>query len=239
MTRLQPWAEDVWTAEMPKPLLGADLKRRMVLVRLPDGRLWAWSPVDLDPGLEAEVRALGEVRHLVAPNKLHHLAVPAWKAAWPEATVHGAPGLRERVNAIAALPGVVELGNEAPADWGEAFAQRAVTGSPLLNEVVFLHRPSGTLLVTDLAFHANHLGHNPGSWLLAAFGVSNRLTSVFAWLGMRDRGELRAQLGDVLAWDFDRAILSHGDNLEAGARHALLDTFAWLEPTAGAPAAAR
>ena len=37
--------------------------------------------------------------------------------------------------------------------FGEGIAIRRVTGLPLTNELVLLHRPSRTLIVTDLVFH--------------------------------------------------------------------------------------
>jgi hypothetical protein len=32
----------------------------------------------------------------------------------------------------------------------------------------------------------------------------------------------------MLAWDFDRVIVSHGDVLAHGGRHALAASFSWL-----------
>ncbi|KAK0358279.1 hypothetical protein LTR94_036056, partial [Friedmanniomyces endolithicus] len=68
----------------------------MAVIRLAGGDLFVWSPVALTEGLRAEVDALGEVRHLVAPNALHHLFVAEWKAAWPAARIYAAPGLQQK-----------------------------------------------------------------------------------------------------------------------------------------------
>ena len=230
MKRLTRWADDVWTAEMPKPLLGADLTRRMVLVRLSDGCLWAHSPVDLDADLQSEVDALGSVRHLVAPNKVHHLGIPSWREAYPRATVYGAPGLAERVKRV-----VVDevLTDHPPLSWGDAFEQEVITAAPTINEVVFHHRPSRTLLVTDVVFHACDLGNSPGAWLMSLFGLSDRVTSAFAWMMMRNRDEMRVQIRRILGWDFERALLSHGENLPSAAKPQIRQAFAWLLEGAG------
>src|SRR5207253_182649 len=45
---------------------------RMAVIRLSGGGLFLWSPIPLTDGLRAEVDALGEVSHIVAPNSLHH-----------------------------------------------------------------------------------------------------------------------------------------------------------------------
>lgn len=39
---------------------------------LPDEGLWVWSPVALTEELTREVDALGTVKHIVSPNRLHH-----------------------------------------------------------------------------------------------------------------------------------------------------------------------
>lgn len=227
MTRLKRWADDVWTATGPKPLLGVDLLRRMVLVRLPDGTLWVHSPIDLDPELKAEVDALGTLRHVVAPNKVHHLGVPSWVAGYPDARVYGAPGLAERIRSLS----VDEvLAHPSPAAWGDVFDQRVITAAPLLNEVIFLHRPSRTVIVTDLVTHFTDLGNGLGAWLLASMGLSDKVSSAFTWLAMRNRAELRAQVGEIVAWDFDRAVLSHGECLNTDAKAALAQAFGWLRP---------
>lgn len=42
----------------------------MAIVRLSDGSLWVWSPVELTDELKAEVEALGPVKHILSPNKI-------------------------------------------------------------------------------------------------------------------------------------------------------------------------
>ena len=78
MPILQPIAEDLWLAEGPVvSFYGFPYPTRMVLASLAGG-LWCWSPVELTPELEAEVRALGTLRWLVTPNKIHHLFLGPW-----------------------------------------------------------------------------------------------------------------------------------------------------------------
>ena len=68
---------------------GLPYPTRSVIARLANGDLWVWSPVKLTPDLRNEVDSLGSVRHLVSPNKLHHLYLQEWKAAYPEAQLWG------------------------------------------------------------------------------------------------------------------------------------------------------
>jgi hypothetical protein len=45
---------------------------------------------------------------------------------------------------------------------------------------------------------------------------------------MRDRAAAREQIGRMLAWDFDRIVLSHGDIVPTGGHEVLRRAYAWL-----------
>jgi hypothetical protein len=45
---------------------------------------------------------------------------------------------------------------------------------------------------------------------------------------IRDRAAARASLERILAWDFDRVIVAHGEILESGGREALRAGYSWL-----------
>ncbi|MET0275096.1 MAG: DUF4336 domain-containing protein, partial [Phenylobacterium sp.] len=94
---LQPFGPEIWLADGPQAeVIGFRYPTRMAVVRL-DGRgLWIWSPVALSAGLRSELEALGEVRHVVAPNTLHDLFLGEWRQAYPQALLHAAPGLQPR-----------------------------------------------------------------------------------------------------------------------------------------------
>ena len=72
---------------------------RMAVVRLADGGLWCHSPIDPAPELFAQIDALGEIRHLVSPNKIHYAHISAWQARYPQALVWASAGVRERAAA--------------------------------------------------------------------------------------------------------------------------------------------
>jgi hypothetical protein len=45
---------------------------------------------------------------------------------------------------------------------------------------------------------------------------------------IRDRSAARRSLERILAWDFDRVVVAHGDVLESGGPDALRAGYAWL-----------
>ena len=86
MAQLQSIGEDIWMADGPiVDFYSAPYPTRMVIVRLQEGTLWVWSPIELDEALRTEVEALGQPAHLVSPNKLHHLFLSRWRSQWPDA----------------------------------------------------------------------------------------------------------------------------------------------------------
>ena len=80
----------LWIAEGEiVSFFGLPYPTRSVVARLANGDLWVWSPVKLTADLRNEVDSVGSVRHLVSPNKLHHLYLQEWKMAYPKAQLWG------------------------------------------------------------------------------------------------------------------------------------------------------
>jgi hypothetical protein len=48
-------------------------------------------------------------------------------------------------------------------------------------------------------------------------------------MAIRDRAAFRESLDTVLAWDFDRVIVGHGENIASGGRAVLREAYAFLE----------
>jgi hypothetical protein len=223
---LRSVAADVHVLTVPFRMGGLEVGGRMTVVRLPDGGLWVHSPVRFTPEVRAQVDALGPVRFLVAPNLMHHLAVQDWAAAYPDAKV-AAPARLKRKRPELRID--LELGDAADAAWAGVIDQVFVRGMPKLDEVLFFHRPSRTVLVTDLAFNVQRTD----SWLLRAYlklsGAWQRLASTLtARVLIKDKAAVRASLEKALAWDAERVVVCHGDVVETGGRKALVDGFARL-----------
>jgi hypothetical protein len=226
-SRLRALAPDLWVAEHPIRFLGVEVGTRMTVVQLADGALFAHSPVAPDEELDEELESLGPVQYLVAPNRFHHLFLADFAAAHPQARCFVAPGLREKRPDLGFAS---VLDDEPPPAWAGQVDQRVFRGAPLLNEVVFFHRASRTLLLCDLACNVG-----PGSAggtrlafrLAGAYGRFGP-TRLERWFAVRDRRAARASLEHILEWDFDRVIVSHGEVLETGGRDALRRGYAWL-----------
>ena len=223
---LQQLADDLWVAERPQSFYGLPVGTRMTVIRLAGGRLLLHSPVSLDPRLRGELDALGQVSYAVAPNRVHHLHAGEVARAYPGARLWVAPGL-ERKRPDLVFEAV--LGDEAPAQWRDELDQVFFRGRPYENEVVFLHRASRTLVLCDLAFNFGPRAAAPTRWLMKLIRSYGRLgPSKLDPLLIRDRSAARRSLERILAWDFDRIVLAHGEILERGGRETLRDGYVWL-----------
>jgi hypothetical protein len=219
MTMLRQHASDLHGLPHAQRFLGIRFPTRMGVVRLPDGGVWLWSPVPLDVAAARAVEALGPVRHIVAPNRFHHVNVGPAQARFPDARVFAAPGL-ERKRKDLTFDDV--LGDAPPAAWGGVFEQVLLRAAPTFHEVVFFHRPTGTVFAADLFLNVRETE----SWLERLYfgleGCHGRLAVPrLMHLITRDRAEMRADLARIASWPIQRVFVSHGEVVEENAAEAV------------------
>ena len=234
---LKPIAPDIWIADGPEARMatpfggGMPFPTRMTTVRLHDGSLWCHSPIASDETLFREIDALGPVRHLVSPNLLHYASITAWKRRYPNAIAWASPGVRER--AAAQHIGVAfdaDLADAPPDAWAADLDQVRFRGSRVIEEFVFFHRGSATLILADLIENFEHEKLTRGMrWLARIGGVLDPDGKAPLDMRMTFTGRKRlAREGfdRIMAWHPQRVILAHGRcyerNAEAELRRAFL-----------------
>ncbi|MDI1448565.1 DUF4336 domain-containing protein [Polyangium sp. 6x1] len=217
MAELVSLAEDLWAAEHPVRMPGGvRMDTRMTVVRLPGEKLWIHSPIPIDDTLAAALAKLGTVSYLVAPNLYHNLFLGRASERFPEARVFAPPGLREKIPSLR-IDEV--LSGEAPAAWAGVFEQRHVAGAPQMEEVVFLHRPTKTLVVSDLVFNIERPEGLATKLVLTMMGTRGKLARSRMWTFItKDKAAWNASVREVLALDFDRLIMAHGEVVAEGAK---------------------
>lgn len=226
MTMLRKLAGNLWVVERPQAFYGVEVGTRMTVIRLADQSLLLHSPVVLDAPLRRELDALGTVRFAVAPNRVHHLYAGMVAKSYPQARLWIAPGLAQK---RPDLVFVDVLGDLAPAEWRDEVEQVLFRGRPYENEVVFFHRASRTLLICDICFNFGPRTPPLTRFLVRLIGGYGRFgPSKLDPLLIRDRKAARQSLEKILAWDFDRVVVAHGEILETGGHEGLRRGYGWL-----------
>lgn len=218
--QLREFAENIWTADGPPvPAFGFSFPSRMIVVKLCEGSVWINSPVEADTNQMRAIAQIGPVKYLVSPTPLHDWRLEAWANVFPQAQ-------RWSVGSDAQH----RLTAGAPAAWAADLDQAVFSGSRVLDEVEFFHKPSRTLIFADFI---QQYSARPGKPLLNAFtklaglrdgGVPPDIRLSFAG----NNAKARESLEKLLSWDFERFIPAHGDCLQRDAKPFVRKAFAWL-----------
>jgi len=239
--------DDVWLVERPfyprlPGLTGTDVGCKSVIVRLPDGKLWIHAPVGLDDSLRRSLAELGPVAHIVTPNTEHQKFAPMWILEYPQAASWACPGLREKKPEVGWQQSLAELldgpegvvASTPPAAWGGAIELCYVRdkipltpGIPFFNEVVFCHKPSRTLIVTDLWWNYPARGEDTEP-VVDAVPLSSRLWKVGmdqiyrpVYNNLMRTPTCARSYEAILEWDWDYIAPCHGEPVADDAKRVL------------------
>jgi len=226
---LDEFGPSLYVADGPTvSFFGFPYPTRMAAAVLGDGSVWAWSPIALSPELERAVDSLGPVRHIVSPNKIHHLFLKEWARRWPDARLHAPPGLASRKPE---LHFDAELGEDPDPAWAAEIDQTIFRGSIAMEEVAFFHRPSRTAIVCDLVQR-----HDPAD-MTGLKGLLMRLDGLVGEFGSTPRewrasflrrGPAREARARLLAWEPRRLLIAHGACAREDATQILARALAWI-----------
>ncbi|MDP6935025.1 MAG: hypothetical protein QGG40_19035, partial [Myxococcota bacterium] len=114
-----------------------------------------------------------------------------------------------------------ELGTEFDEAFGSDLLRLPIAGMPRLNESLFLHRASGTLVTTDLCFH---LPESTGMTGLFArvMGIHDKTRCEPLFLALvRDRTAFRASLEPLRSMEIHHLSMCHHSVLSVEATDAL------------------
>lgn len=216
---LKQIAPDLWHMEAGIQTAGIPLTARMTVVRFGNGKVWIHSPVRFGPEVRDQIAALGEVAWIVAPNRAHHMFMAKCKQAFPDARLYGAPGLERKRRDIANLH---PLEDAIEPEWADELEQVVFRGMPVINEVMWFHKASATLIATDvLQCWCGELDWRADTYARVT-GVRGHLdVPRTVRLATRDRDAAAHCAQAVLAWPFTRVITAHNAIVERDA-HALV-----------------
>lgn len=198
-----------------------NITARSTLVPLKNNKYVLISPVKFDEGQRSELLKVNP-EAIVSPSCFHHLFIKAAHDYLPEAKLYGAPGL-QRKRADIKWDGIL---NETPWPYQDELKAIVIEGAPKINEVVFYHRDSKTLIVTDLLFNLKNLKSLPEKLVYGLMGTfNNPAVSRLVKLMTRDRKALKKSLKQVLELDFDRLVMAHGEIIPTGGKKIITDAL--------------
>lgn len=226
------FADGIWVVDSgPISALGLELPVRMTVLRLQSGELLLHSPTRRTPALAEAIEALGPVRHLVAPSTGHWQFVEEWQRAHPDAQVWAVPGLRSRGQVRrSALRIDRDLGETAPGEWAQEVEQGIVKGGGGFSEAWFFHRPSRTLLLTDLVDNLESAKLPPLTSIAARLaGATGGTTPHHARAALLLRkAENKSALRHLVSLEPERVIFAHGTLFAEQGTQRLRRAFDWL-----------
>ena len=200
-------SEDIWYTDHTLKKFPTEFNIRMVVVKLPSGGLWLHSPVPIDDSLYDQIHNLGKVEHIVAPNCFHHLFASDAKERYPEAVLWAAPGLPQKKKDMK-FDAII---NERQPNWGDSIDWQYIGGMPKMNEVVFLHKPSRTLICSDFVFNITDESNFLMKILWKLVGTYQKFGQSRVWrLMVKNVFDQVDSVNKILKWDFEKIVMAHG-----------------------------
>ena len=195
-------------SEMEMPGGMVVLPLRCTVVKLISGENVMISPIDFSERQLEEIAKLGSITHIVAPCLIHHLYINKAIARFQPREIWGPPQCRK---VLAEVPFNRVFGEDRwPFDTKLPFV--FIDGLPRINEVVFYHEATKTMICADLCFNLQ----NPRGWaaplMLRMFGTYRKFgVSRLQRRFMKDRVAFEKSVRDVLKWNFETIAMGHGD----------------------------
>lgn len=125
------------------------------------------------------------------------------------------------------------MSDHSPEAWASEIDQILVRGNRVIWEVAFLDKPSKSLVLTDLVENIGDEteGTNWGLefwWKVVIHMWDNPEPAPEYQMGWNDKAAAKRSLERILAWDLDRVVIAHGENLDSDLKKILRQAWAKL-----------
>jgi len=220
---LEELSNGIWTQVEPLSMMGIQFGNRTTVIKLDDNNLLLHSPGRLTEKFKNNLDELGKVKYIVAPNYYHSLFFEKYVEAYSEVEIFMAPKLEKKRSDI---PCSGVLGSIPLIHWSAELEQHLVEGLPAFNEVVFCHKPSKTLILTDLAVNMLNPKGIMTNIHFFVHGANRRFAfSRIVKMMIKDKNAFSKSLQLIMNWDFDRILVSHGEIIASDGKKTMENTF--------------
>lgn len=217
---------DLYAVEQSFEFFGLDMGARMTIVRRKNDDLWVYAPFKVSEEEETAIRAKGKVRDIVVPNTFHFTQVGDFARRFSDATVWALPELKSKLSGVPH-----ETLETMPDEWKEDFDGFLFEGAKSFREWTFCHRPSRTLLITDLGFHLPRQKTARGRVVARLNDVGRHFGPGRFERALMKRGHKtreRQALQTILDFDFGRILSAHGLVVEREAKRQFRAAYRFL-----------
>ena len=207
---MQKLAENLWIKNYPLSVLGTQHGRTVTVIRLQSGKLILHSMAAFSDSDVGDIRGLGEPAWLMEAMLLHDTYAREGREKFPGLPFFGPEGFGQVVGFT------VQPLLPAPEEWSGEIDVLELQGAPKLKEHVVVHRPSRTLILADLIFNFRPEERGWDRFFhryIAGFKRYPGMSRIFR-LCVTDRDAFQKSLARLMALDFDRIIVGHGELIE-------------------------
>lgn len=163
---------------------------------------------------------------VVAPSLLHHLHLETAIERYRPVALWGPPGLAEKHPDL----GPMHVLGEDPWPHANLLEFVIVEGAPKRNEVVFFHPASKSIYTADLFFNILEPEGLLTPLAFRLMGIYRRFAAAKMWRHwVTDKAAFQRSIDQILAWDFERIIVAHGEVVSHNARAQFVAALRALE----------
>ncbi len=175
----------------------------------------------LSPGSNlksSDFELLDNVTDIIAPNLFHSGGILNATSYFKSSTIWGSPG-------CSTLKPNIKWDKELSLinwDFKDEFQLHLIEGMPKVNEFIFYHPKSKSLIVTDFCFNLDNVTGLGPKIILSLFDTYKKFgISKFFLKFIKDDLKFKKSVNELFNFDFDNIIVSHGSNIIGGAKDKL------------------
>ena len=222
MSFLQKIAHNIWTVPQPLAVFGfIHLQTRMTVIQTNDKEIILHSSIRYNSNLAKEIDSVGKIKYIIAPNNFHHLFAGEWCSHYPEAELIAPKGLAKKRPDLPITTFAAEIAPDHPIR--KTLDIIVLQGVPVVQESLFYHKESQTLIVTDTFFY---LPESTGftSFYASLNSVKKQIyTPLLFLVSIKDKSKLLESLQILRELPIEHVSLCH---------HAIVSTNAKAQITA-------
>jgi len=207
---LQPIADGLWCVNSH---FGTSLFRGSVRMSViaGEGGLVFYSPVELDEADLREIKALGPVAAIMAPNTYHYRFLHAATEAFPSARVFVPEGLEAKIGPV---PRAETMARPHPPELPRGI-EHFIFESHAIRETMLFHRASRTLVTSDLLYNyqPEHGAAEKAMFrLIGCYGAPK--VAFYHRFALREKAGVHELVAQVREWAPRRIVMCHGRIVE-------------------------